>query len=105
MRSRVSYITAAIVLLTCLVCPLVEVFDGWDHTIQTGNDTEYAVVILALCVGVAFSIAQCIVRGPLLRFTAELVSSSVRSASRSTSFSSTLVNPIATSPPATALRI
>jgi hypothetical protein len=54
MRSRTSQITASIVLLTCLICPLVEMFDNWDHTIQTGNDTEYALVVLALCVGVAF---------------------------------------------------
>jgi len=25
-------------------------FDHWDDTIQTGNDTEYGLVVLALCV-------------------------------------------------------
>src|SRR5207302_189474 len=48
MRSRASQIAVTLVLLTCLICPLVETFDNWDHTIQTGNDTEYALVVLAL---------------------------------------------------------
>jgi len=37
-------------------------FDTWDHTIQTGNDTEYALVVLALSVGVAHSFARFILK-------------------------------------------
>jgi hypothetical protein len=70
MRSRTSQITASIVLLTCLICPLVEMFDNWDHTIQTGNDTEYALVVLALCVGVAYSFARFVFKSALLAFVA-----------------------------------
>ena len=33
-------------------------FDHWDHTIQTGNDTEYALVLLALCIGFGYSAAR-----------------------------------------------
>ena len=66
MRFRVSQITIALVLLACLVCPLVEMFDSWDHTLQTGNDTEYALVVLALCVGLVHSLARVI-------FTSSLV--------------------------------
>ena len=61
----------AIVLLTCVVCPLVEIFDNWDHTLQTGNDTEYALVALALCVGVAYSFARFIFKSALLAFVAK----------------------------------
>jgi hypothetical protein len=61
MQRTWTRITVAIILLTCLVCPLVELFDTWDHTIQTGNDTEYTVVLLALCVGVVYSLARLIV--------------------------------------------
>src|ERR1700730_2597269 len=61
MRSRASQIIVALVLLTCLVCPFVEMFDNWDHTAQTGNDTEYALVVLALCVGVVYTLARLIV--------------------------------------------
>lgn len=47
-------------LLTCVVCPVVELFDFWDKTMQTGTDTEYAFVFLALCVGLLYSFAGVI---------------------------------------------
>ena len=56
MRSRASFITATLVLAICFVCHVAEIFDQWDHTLQTGDDTEYAFVVLALCVGVAYSL-------------------------------------------------
>ncbi len=49
-----------IVLLTCVVCPVVETFDHWDHTLQTGHDTEYTLVLLALCVGAVYTFARLI---------------------------------------------
>jgi hypothetical protein len=61
MRTRASLITGTIALAICLVCPLVEMFDQWDHTLQTGNDSEYLLVLLALCVGAAFVLGQLIV--------------------------------------------
>lgn len=73
MRSRASRVIATVLLLTCLVCPLVELFDTWDHTIQTGNDTEYAFVVLALCIGVAYSFARFIFKSVLLGFVAKKV--------------------------------
>jgi len=60
MRTRASLITGTIALAICLVCPLVEMFDQWDHTLQTGNDTEYLLVLLALCVGAVFVLGQFI---------------------------------------------
>jgi hypothetical protein len=71
MGSRVSRIAVTLALLTCLICPLVELFDNWDHTIQTGNDTEYALVVLALCVGVAYSFARFIFKSALPGFVAK----------------------------------
>ena len=50
-----------IALVTCFVCPVVEMFDHWDHTLQTGNDTEYTLVLLALCVGMVCALARLIV--------------------------------------------
>jgi hypothetical protein len=47
---------AAIVAI-CIGGPIVEMFDQWDHTLQDGNDTEANVVVVALCVGVALSVA------------------------------------------------
>ncbi len=31
-----------------------ELFDRWDHTLRTGKDADYAVVIVAACIGVVF---------------------------------------------------
>src|SRR5260370_28486761 len=73
MRFRASRITITLALLACLICPLVEMFDNWDHTIQTGNDTEYALVVLALCVGVAYSFARLIFKSAVLGFVAKSV--------------------------------
>jgi hypothetical protein len=61
MRTRMSRAAVMIVLLTCVVCPVVETFDHWDRTLQTGHDTEYTLVILALCVGVVYTLARLIV--------------------------------------------
>ena len=56
MRSRATIFTASSVLAICFVCQVAELFDQWDHTLQTGNDTEYLFVLLALCVGVAYAL-------------------------------------------------
>jgi len=47
--------------LTCVVCPVLEIFNHWDNTLQTGNDTEYTFVVLALCVGVVYALARLII--------------------------------------------
>jgi hypothetical protein len=81
-------------------------FDQWDDTIQTGNDTEYGLVVLALCVGVAYSFAQFIFKCSLPRFLARnALTARVHKAFRSTpcSFVPLLFNPL--SPPTLALRI
>src|SRR5580700_3327725 len=61
MRTKASRITGAIALAICFVCPLAEMFDQWDHTLQTGNDTEYLFVLLALCVGAVYVLRQIVV--------------------------------------------
>jgi hypothetical protein len=51
-------------------------FDQWDHTVQTGNDIEYALVALALCIGVVYSFVRCVFRFSLQRCARELNSNS-----------------------------
>ena len=60
MKCRFSRGVITLVLAICFVCPLVEMFDQWDHTIQTGNDTEYALVAVALCVGASYAFVRAI---------------------------------------------
>src|SRR5262249_42252499 len=106
MVSRLSRLVALTALLTCLVCPLVEALDVWDpdQTMQTGGDTEYALVVVALCVGVGFSLLQ------LLRHSMTIQSVAGRSPlpKKETFFlgSSLFAEPsIAASPPGLPLRI
>ncbi len=74
MRSRASFITATLVLAICFVCHVAEIFDQWDHTLQTGDDTEYTFVLLALCVGIAYSLKWFIPRITLPDSHAEAIS-------------------------------
>ena len=106
MRRTSAHIVIAIVLLTCLMSPLVELFDKWDHTIQTGSDTEYALVVLALCVGVAYSFARFIFKSALPGFLAKSLFASCAQKSffsAPCSFNFLLFD--ATSPPSLPLRI
>jgi hypothetical protein len=48
-------------------------FDHWDETIQTGNDTEYALMILVLCVGVLYTLTRVVSRFLLLKSAADFI--------------------------------
>src|SRR6266436_3928637 len=50
-----------IILAMCIGAPVLEMFDQWDRTLQDGNDTEINLVVVGLCVGVAFSVAGALV--------------------------------------------
>jgi hypothetical protein len=39
----------------------MQMFDRWDHEVQTGQDSESVVVVIALCLGVTFSMVRAIV--------------------------------------------
>jgi hypothetical protein len=51
----------AAIIATSLGAPVAEMFDRWDHTLKDGNDTEANVVIVALCVGIAFAIGTIVI--------------------------------------------
>ena len=81
-------------------------FDQWDNTIQTGNDTEYTLVVLALCVGAAYSLARFILKCPLLRFVARRIfNTNANQLLLPTLFRSTPLLFSVMSPPTLALRI
>jgi hypothetical protein len=106
MPAKITRVVVEVVLLICVICPLVEMFDRWDHTLQTGNDSEYALVVLALCVGVAYSIARFIPRFFLRGFLAEALSNSCTHKTLPAALIKCfLVIPISISPPTLALRI
>jgi hypothetical protein len=101
-----SHILVTAVLVICLVCPILEMFDNWDHTLQTGNDTEYTFVLLALCVGAAYSFARFIFTCSLLGFVARsVVTTGLQKLALSTQCSFTPLIFDEISPPTLALRI
>lgn len=60
MLSQRARLTAMFLLLICLLCPLIESLDVWHATLDGGNDTELALVVAALCVGVGYIAARLI---------------------------------------------
>ena len=56
--SRTLRTMIALVLLTVVVCSVSEMLDDWDHTVQTGVDTESTLVLMALCVGAMIAFAK-----------------------------------------------
>ncbi len=51
---------AFLLLLVCLCAQIAETFDFWDHTLQTGNDIEYSLVIVVLIVGASFGLTHVV---------------------------------------------
>jgi hypothetical protein len=104
-RSPATSIIVIFTLAICLICPLVEMFDQWDHSLQTGSDTEYALVILALCVGVAYWFAWFVSKISPPDFPAEERYESPASQCFSTPLGLHSIIPLSISPPVLALRI
>lgn len=50
------------VLAVCLGGPIAESFDWWDQTQPTADDTETNLVVVALSVGLAVSVAAIVVQ-------------------------------------------
>jgi len=42
------------VLVVWLSWPIVELFDNWDKQAPSGDDTQYSIIVLGLCVGAAY---------------------------------------------------
>jgi len=105
MRSRTSCALAMLILATCIICQVTEMFDQWDHTLQTGNDTEYTFVVLALCAGIAYSLKWFVPRTSLLDPQAETILYRRSSTRFFTLTHQSLMLAVAASPPATALRV
>jgi len=60
MRISTSQLIGTFALMICFVCPILELIDTWDPPIQSGNDTEYALVIAAICVGMGYFFVRSI---------------------------------------------
>ncbi len=58
LRRHLLQFGAFLLLLVCLCGHIAETFDFWDHTLQTGNDIEYSLVMVALVAGAGFGLAH-----------------------------------------------
>jgi len=59
-RQHLLQFGALLLLLVCLCGHIAEIFDFWDHTLQTGNDIEYSLVVVALVAGAGFGLAHAL---------------------------------------------
>jgi hypothetical protein len=57
-RQQLLQFGAFLLLLVCLCGHIAETFDCWDHTLQTGEDIEYSLVMVALVAGAGFGLAR-----------------------------------------------
>ena len=57
-RRRLLQFGAFLLLVVCLCGHIAETFDFWDHTLQTGNEIEYGLVIVALVAGAGFGLVR-----------------------------------------------
>ena len=58
MRRSLIQIGAVLILAVCVIGHISEIFDHWDHTLQTGNDIDYSTVIVALIAGAVLGLAH-----------------------------------------------
>ena len=65
LRQR-ARLTAVFLLLICLLCPLIESLDLRHATLDDGNDTEFALVIAALCVGMGYITPRLILKSEFI---------------------------------------
>jgi hypothetical protein len=75
---------------------LIELFDHWDHVLQTGRDTASPVVIVAASLGVVFAAIKKFVSIFRQLFTA---SKSLEILPSPTALLSVISEPLATGPP------
>jgi len=55
-RRHLLQFGAFFLLVVCLCAQVAETFDFWEHTLQTGNDLEYSLVIVVLIAGAGFGL-------------------------------------------------
>jgi hypothetical protein len=101
--SSLRRFATGIIVAICIGAPVLEMFDQWDRTLQDGNDTEINLVVVALCVGVAFAVAGAIIT--CVRSSAHAPGGFVLIPDSIITCLLTFAAPIPNSSPPTALRI
>lgn len=63
---------ALLILAAMLGGHFTELFDRWDHTLRTGKDADYAIVLVAACAGLAVAAAKVLMALVALLFNFEV---------------------------------
>ncbi len=103
LMSSVRRLAIGVILAIVIGAPIVETVDQWDQTLQDGNDTEINLVIVALCVGVAFSFTGVLLTA--VRASAAAFCRLTRAVELARSVLPTLARPSPNSRPPTPLRV
>ena len=102
MRKMLLPSVALLILAGILGGQITELFDHWDHTLQTGRDVDYTVVVIAACVGVVFAVGKKLV-SVSWRFLVPVKNPSAMTSQLFSWFRTTSAEPLATGPPISAL--
>jgi len=60
MKPQLLRWTMLLAMALMLCGHLTELFDAWDQTMATGQDADYAVVLLAACAGLVVVLEKCL---------------------------------------------
>src|SRR5579862_5508334 len=53
---------AVLIIVAAILCGHVsELFDHWDHTLRTGREADYTLVVLAACAGLEIVLARTLI--------------------------------------------
>ncbi len=58
MVGRVLRCVVLVILAAMLAGHVTELFDHWDHTLRTGREADYTLVVIAACAGLEVVLAE-----------------------------------------------
>lgn len=58
MVGRVLRCVVLVILAAMLAGQVTELFDHWDHTLRTGREADYTLVVIAACAGLEIVLAK-----------------------------------------------
>ena len=62
MRRSTLFALVLLVVVVLLGTQVSELFDTWDNTLQTGNDIEFSLTVVALCLGACVLFSKLLLR-------------------------------------------
>ena len=62
MAGRVLRCAVLLIVVAMLSGHVSELFDHWDHTLRTGREADYTLVVIGACAGLEIVLARTLVR-------------------------------------------